>query len=177
MTGDLLPHWEFFRDECAAVPPWGNDVIFTCPRCRMNEWAIWQRILCKAGKAAGSRFYMERRRLFFHSFCHKWLERVINSNCNYAKPSPPLPVPGWSSTSRDNPSPGAVAGSWHCETCRCWLPKEMPKYGGKFIRGFSLIWRCFAIITSWVSVSSPNQNYRIKRLNLSFGSVKPGWLP
>lgn len=98
---------------------------------------------------------------FSTHFCHERLERVINSNGNHAKPSPPLPASGQVDLScpgtslaqglRQGPSTTGAAGA--CR--RRQLPKGMPKFagGGKVHchRGCPVIGRCFHNLLSLCS--------------------------
>jgi len=81
---------------------------------------------------------------FSTRFCHERLERVVNSNCNHAKLSPPLPALGQVDLSHPGtyptqglqpggPSTARAAGA--CGKRRRPLPKGMPTFadGERFI--------------------------------------------
>lgn len=116
--------------------------------------------------------------------CHERLERVINSNSNHAKLSPPLPAQGQVDLS--HPGTSATPGLQHSSSpmgaagaCRGrWLTKGMPKFAG--VTGSEVAQELGEVsITSRVSAASacsPKTRYRTKRLNFSFSSVKPDWL-
>lgn len=81
----------------------------------MNE-TFERGCISQAGRAAGSTFYVD---FFPNFFFHERLGRVVNSNSNHAKLSPPLPAWGQVElTPRDVPSP-----------CPLRAPKESPMFG------------------------------------------------
>lgn len=96
---------------------------------------------------------------FSTRFCHERLERVINSNSNHAKPSPPLPVPGQVDLSHPgaSPAPGLQQGPGTAGAAcgKRQLSKRMPQFavGGKVggHRGCAVIRRCFHKLLSLCS--------------------------
>ena len=76
---------------------------------------------------------------FSTRFRHERSERVINSNGNHAKPSPPLPALGQVDLSHPGTSPAqglqqgpGTAGAAGASGRRR-LPKGMPKFGERFV--------------------------------------------
>lgn len=131
----------------------------------MNETFERGRV-SQAGRAAGSMFYVD----FFHFFFfHERLGRVVNSNSNQAKLSPPLPAWGQVElTPRDVPSP-----------CPLWAPKGRPTlvFGETCTPADAAsIWEIFPdaariLLTTQTFVAPQNQAMRWQ------DPAKPAWLP
>lgn len=84
--------------------------------------------------------FIRRAEGFFSTrFCHEQSERVINSNGNHVKLSPPFPAPGQVDLSHPGTSPAeglqqgpGTAGATGTSRRRQLL-KGMPKFGERFI--------------------------------------------